>query len=56
MRKTKIITTIVQETCNYEMLKNIILAGTDVVRVNLSYANREFCDTLIDLIRNIEKE
>ncbi len=56
MRKTKIITTIVQDTCNYETLKDIILAGTDVIRINLSYANREFCDNLIGLVRKLEKE
>ena len=36
MKKTKLITTICQDTCSYEDLKNIINAGTDVIRVNLS--------------------
>ena len=56
MKKTKLITTICQDTCSYEDLKNIINAGTDVIRVNLSYANKEFCNNMIASIRKLEKE
>ncbi len=56
MKKTKLITTICQDSCSYEDLKNIILAGTDVIRVNLSYANKEFCNNVIASIRKLENE
>ena len=38
MKKTKLITTICQDNCSYEELKNIINAGTDVIRINLSFS------------------
>ena len=56
MKKTKLITTICQDSCSYEDLKNIILAGTDVIRVNLSYANKEFCNNVIASISKLENE
>ena len=56
MKKTKLITTICQDNCSYEELKNIINAGTDVIRINLSYANKEFCNNIIASIRKLEKE
>jgi len=56
MKKTKLITTIGPNTCNDEDLKNIILAGSDVIRINLSYADTKFCDELIDKIRKLEEE
>ena len=56
MKKTKLITTICQDTCSYDELKEIINAGTDVIRVNLSYANKEFCNNMIASVRKLEKE
>jgi pyruvate kinase len=56
MKKTKLITTICQDTCSYDELKDIINAGTDVIRINLSYANKEFCNNMITSIRKLEKE
>ena len=56
MKKTKLITTICQDTCSYDELKEIINAGTDVIRVNLSYANKEFCDNIIASVRKLELE
>ena len=56
MKKTKLITTICQDTCSYDELKEIINAGTDVIRVNLSYANKEFCDNIITSVRKLELE
>ena len=56
MKKTKLITTICQDTCSYDELKEIINAGTDVIRVNLSYANKEFCDNIISSVRKLELE
>lgn len=56
MKKTKLITTIGSNTCNYEDLKGIVQAGCDVIRINLSYADTKFCDELISMIRKLEEE
>ncbi len=56
MKKTKIVTTIGKEISSYETLKEIIKAGCDVVRINLSYGDIKFCDHVIDELRKIEKE
>lgn len=56
MKKTKIIATIGPASDNKETLKEMINSGCDVIRINLSHANREYCDKVIRLIREIEEE
>ena len=38
MRKTKIVATIGPASNNYETLKDMVLAGLNIVRINLSHA------------------
>ncbi len=56
MNKTKIITTVGPASEKKEILKNLILAGTNVFRFNLSHASYEFCEKIIAIIRELNKE
>ena len=56
MNKTKIIVSIGPASQDRETLKNLILAGMDVARFNLTYATYEFCMETIQLIRELSKE
>ena len=51
MKKTKIIATIGPETQDIDVLKELILNGVNVVRLNLSHASHKFC---IDILKKIE--
>ena len=51
MKKTKIIATIGPNSSSKETLKELILNGLDVVRINLSHATYDFC---IDVFKTIE--
>lgn len=51
MKKTKIIATIGPETQDIEVLRQMILNGMDVARLNLTHATHEFC---IDILKKIE--
>ena len=50
MKKTKIIATIGPETQDIDVLKELILNGVNVVRLNLSHASHKFC---IDILKKI---
>ena len=52
MKKTKIIATIGPKTESIEVLRELILNGMDVARLNLSHASHEFC---LDILNKIEK-
>ncbi|MGI6330033.1 MAG: pyruvate kinase [Bacilli bacterium] len=56
MKKTKIICTIGPKTAGKEMLKEMIEAGMDVVRINLSHADHEIAESIINNIRELNKE
>lgn len=56
MKKTKTIITVGPSSSDISILKEMILKGADVVRINLSHADRVFCDNIIDKIRELEKE
>ena len=53
MKKTKIIATIGPATKEEETLKELILAGIDVVRLNLTHADHNFCSKVIEKIRKL---
>ena len=54
--KTKIVATIGPASSSYEVLKNMILAGVDVCRLNLSHGDEGLQKNVIDIIRQINKE
>lgn len=56
MKKTKIIATIGPNSNNKETIREMVLSGCDVIRINLSHASSKFCDDVIDLVREIERE
>lgn len=56
MKKTKIIATIGPKSKDKNVLKQMILEGCDVIRINLAHASINFCDEVIKTIRIIEKE
>ena len=56
MKKTKIIATIGPASSDYEIIKEMVLNGCDVIRLNLSHVNHEFCEDIIAKVRKLEKE
>ncbi|MDD2489687.1 MAG: pyruvate kinase [Bacilli bacterium] len=56
MKKTKIICTVGPQTTSKGMLADMIKAGMDVVRINLSHGDHEFAERIIKNIRNLNKE
>lgn len=52
MKKTKIICTIGPSSINYKTMKEMVLAGMNVVRINLSHAKLEDMETIL---RNVKK-
>lgn len=56
MKKTKIIATIGPSSNDKETLKEMINEGVDVIRINLSHADKDYCDEVISKVREIEKE
>jgi pyruvate kinase len=54
--KTKIVATMGPATSSYDVLKQMILAGVNVCRINFSHGNYEDHQKVIDNIRAINKE
>ena len=51
MNKTKIVATIGPASQDKEILKQMILAGLDVIRINMSHADYKFCDDVISKLK-----
>ena len=56
MKKTKTIVTIGPSSRDINVLKEMIIKGADVVRINLSHADKVFCDDIIKKVRKLEVE
>ena len=56
MNKTKIIATIGPATDTKEKLKNIVMSGVDVIRINMSHANHAYCKKIIEYVKEINEE
>ena len=50
MKKTKIVASLGPKSSNIEIINEMVLAGVDVFRINLSHASFKQCDDLIDKI------
>lgn len=56
MNKTKMIATIGPSSNNETIIRGMILAGADVIRINMSHATFDFAKDVILKTRNISKE
>lgn len=56
VKKTKIIATVGPSSASSEVLEQMINEGADVIRINLSHADFDFCDDIINKVRKIEKD
>lgn len=56
MKKTKIIGTIGPSSDNYHTLKQLVLAGLNVVRINLSHATRDNMENIFNIVSKIREE
>lgn len=56
MKKTKVIATIGPATKDKEKIKELILNGMDIARINMSHANQEFLKYVVDTINELNKE
>ncbi len=53
--KTKVIATIGPSTNSYEKLKNLHKAGMNVIRINMSHANHEYAQAIINHVKKLNK-
>lgn len=56
MKKTKIIGTIGPSSIDYDVLKSLVLAGLNVVRINLSHAKIKDMETILKNVKKLRKE
>lgn len=55
-RKAKIVATLGPASNNYEMIKNLHIAGADIFRLNFSHGTHAQHQSVYEIIRKIEKE
>lgn len=56
MNKTKMIATIGPSSYKREIIKEMLVSGVDVVRVNMSYSDFEFAKNVILTVRDLDRE
>ena len=56
MKKTKIVGTIGPASLEYEILKKLVKAGLNVVRINLSHAKIKDMETILKNVKKLRKE
>ena len=56
MNKTNIIVTVGPSSNTKEVLKELILGGAAVIRINLNYCDHSFCRDIVSKIRDIDAE
>ncbi len=56
MSKTKIIATVGPVSQEETVLEDLIVSGLDVIRINLSYSNHDFCEEIIKKVNKLNKE
>ena len=54
MNKTKMIGTVGPSSSDYDILKDMILSGVDVIRINMAYASVDFARDVILNVRKID--
>lgn len=56
MNKTKVVATIGPSTNTIDKIKSLILGGMNVARINMCYADYDYCKNICDIINNLNKE
>ena len=56
MNKTKVVVTVGPASKEKSILKELIMYGMDVARINLSHATHEFCADIVNKVHEINKE
>lgn len=56
MKKTKIIGTIGPSSISYDVMKSLVMAGLNVVRINLSHAKIKDMETILKNVKKLRKE
>ena len=56
MRKTKIIGTIGPASNSYEVMKRLVLAGLNIVRINLSHAKVDDMEKILNNVKKLRQE
>lgn len=56
INKTKVIATVGPVTMEKEQIKKLIVNGTDVIRVNMSHADYNFCRSISEYVNEINEE
>ena len=56
MKKTKTIITVGPSSRDIDILRELVKSGADVIRINLSHADKAFCDDIIRKVRKLEEE
>ena len=56
MRKTKIVATLGPATNNPKAIKNLILSGANVLRINFSHGTNEEHINTINLVKSVREE
>lgn len=56
INKTKVVATVGPATMEKEQIKKLIENGTDVIRINMSHANYNFCNDIVDKVDKLNKE
>ncbi len=54
-RKTKIVATLGPTTSSYKEIKNLILSGVDVIRINASHGNEKDNQQKVDFVKKVRK-
>jgi pyruvate kinase len=56
MKKTKIVATIGPASKDIETIRDMILSGMDIARINMKYADYKFASDIVDKINKLNKE
>ena len=56
INKTKVVATVGPATMEKEQLRKLMVNGTDVIRINMSHANYNFCKLITDTVEELNKE
>lgn len=56
MKKTKIIATIGPASCSKKVIRDMIKAGMDIARINMSYSSHEELKKIVNTINELNKE
>ncbi len=56
INKTKVISTVGPVTAEKEQIKRLMLNGTDVIRINMSHADYNFCRNVVESVNQLNEE